>query len=346
MIIHRKYIVRIIIIFLIGALLFSALFLKVLSDKKHGSNLKIGGYVHNQQNKKIDLEQSVFYSDKDSLEVERFQRPSTESQLQLQYELNGVEGDQPPYIPKGYPEEYETSLDVIHGYYSLLKESSNMVDFAGGCGSIGWGKIPYYHAYQLLTEDTKKQISLDDFAASFAGIGHMTVLKLLPAYRPQGTPYNIDYHFLEVEVITGPSRVKERLQPSYFAYYYGIVATEFSEYEGWKIKSVHYIPQDFLCAPYHLWQWDSRSLTEFLYTTRYDVIDKIDGTDKKDGKISIYASGKGKKYKFDFIRLTNGEDILLHEYVEVGGTWREINILEGENQSYKMSPLRFNIFKN
>jgi hypothetical protein len=88
----------------------------------------------------------------------------------------------------------------------------------------GWAKIPYPYAYQLLSKETKQQIFFEEFEKSFAGIGHITLLKLYPAYQPLNTPASIKYYMVEIEVITGlphKGEGKNKPQPSYFAYYYG-----------------------------------------------------------------------------------------------------------------------------
>lgn len=89
---------------------------------------------------------------------------------------------------------------------------------------------------------------------SLEGIGYTTLLKLYPAYHPPGTPNNIKYYMVEIEVLTGPQYKGEndnKPQPGYFAYYYGLITVEKAVSGGWEIKSVDYIPEDFLCHPMH-----------------------------------------------------------------------------------------------
>ncbi|WP_202708438.1 hypothetical protein [Sporosalibacterium faouarense] len=271
------------------------------------------------------------------IDRERFQRPSKEPALDLKYRYND--------LLKGYPEKYSTAIDVIHSYYSMLKEASNTIGFQGGCGTIGMGREPYTHAYELLSNETKKDISYEKFLDSFEGVGHITLLKLYPAYESPSTPSNIKHYIVEIEVITGPPREEGEeynSEPTYFAYYYGIITAVYEGSNGWKIKSVDYIPEDFLCAPYHLWDWDGKMFVEIVYRDWYNLISKIDNVEKNESIVSVYASGNGKEYKFDFIRLTNGEDILVHEFVKEYGKWTEVNILRPEHQGYKLSVSNFN----
>jgi len=69
-----------------------------------------------------------------------------------------------------------------------------MAGFHGGCGTIGWSKIPYQYAYELLSRETRQKMSLEKFEESFSGIGHTTLLKLYPAYQPPNTPADIKYY--------------------------------------------------------------------------------------------------------------------------------------------------------
>jgi len=273
------------------------------------------------------------------MDAERFQRPSKQPALKLKYDFKDFQEN-------GKVPLFSTAENAIHAYYAILKEAENMNGYHGGCGTIGMAKIPYPFAYELLALQTKQRISLEEFVKSFSGIGHMTLLKLYSAYQPAGTAENIRYFVAEIEVITGPPVTpanKNTLQASYFAYYYGLITTEEVPLKGWKIKCVDYVPEDFLCSPYHLWHWDARALVEIVYGEWYKLIDKIERVEKENSIISVYASGSTGVYRFDFLRLTNGEDILLHEYIIEKGKQRELNLLKEEDQIYKLSILNPNL---
>lgn len=328
MIICRKDIIKTILIIIIGILLIVSF--KII--KYNFSMYKIGAEIHKQQDKEENYTKTVFNNNEDDFYEGRFQRPSKDPGVKLKYKFD---------VSKEYPKKYSSSQGIIEAYYSILKDASNMMNFQGGCGTIGDAKAPYPYAYELLSEDTKKHISLEEFEKSFEGIGHITLLKYLPAYSPPNTPKNIKYYFAEIEVITGAPESEDKNKPSYFAYYYGIITTEHNETGGWKIKSIDYFPEDFLCAPWHQWDWESKMLAQIIYGDWYKLIDKIDKVKKQGEYISVYASGKDKSYRFDFVRLTNGEDILLHEYVREDDKWKEVNILKPEHLMYKLSILRF-----
>lgn len=346
MIFYKKDIIKVFLVIVVTIGLCIILF-KI--PKENSKPYSLGGFIHNNnQTKKVELTKPVININID-FEEERFQRPSKQPALKLKYNIKNS-GDferwyekdsKVPYTPNGFPQKYNFSEDVVQAYYAILKEGSVMVNYHhGGCGSIGYNGWPFPYAYDLLSKDTKEKISFEEYIESFIGTGHTTLLKLYPAFSPQGTPKNIKYYMVEIEIITGPpvEKGEDKVdKPSYFAYYYGIVTTEYDGKEGWKIKSVDYIPEDFLCAPYHGWQWESRFLVEVIYKNWYKLIDKIDKVEKKDSQILVYASGKDNEYRFDFVRLTNGEDVLLHEYICVNGKWKEVNILKPEHQNFKLA---------
>ncbi|MDS1029242.1 hypothetical protein RDV78_01815 [Bacillota bacterium LX-D] len=305
----------------------------------------MGGFVHQS---KYDLENYAKIRNKENEYSERFQRPAKEQALNLKYHFQlpeQIDEGKLPKIAPGYPGNYANAVDVIHAYYSILKEAANMYGYSGGCGTVGLDKLPYPYAYELLSPSKKMQLPLSSFIQSFSGIGHTTLLKVLPAYMPPDTPENRQYHLVEIEVITGPRYKENKAQPSCFAYYYGLITTEQVASGGWKIKSLNYLPEDFLCAPYHHWDWDAPSIVEAIYKNWYGLIDKIVNIERKDSLIYVYAIGKQGRYRFDFVRLTNGYDILLHEYIAQGIRWKETNLLKKEHQDFKFSILN-SCFKN
>ena len=302
------------------------------------SQLVAGGYICINAGQELKDVEAVYNSEEMSDFSDRFQRPSKQPALQLKYSskdfINHTE--QPPYIQV----VFESPDEVIQAYFSILRDAANMAGYYGGCGTIGWSTVPYPYAYELLSSETRKTISLEKFEESFKGIGHTTLLKLYPAYQPPGTPENMKYYMAEVEVITGPPYdEKENIypQPSYFAYYYGIITVEKTPSEGWKIKSVKYIPEDFLCHPYHHWDYLAEALVGIVYKNWYGLVDEIENVEKTDSLVQVYAVGKGDRYRFDFVRLANGDDVLLHENILENGQWREVNLLKPEDQIYKLS---------
>lgn len=295
---------------------------------------------------------AAFYSQQAHVMSDRFQRPSSLPALPLKYQFQlpeNWEQDRPPYLLPGYPENYTTPEDVIHAYFSILQQAASPVGNYGGCGTVKWQSIPYPYGYELLSKATKQEMSLEDFKASFAGIGHITLLKLLPTFAPPDIPATTKHFMVEVEAITGPAdsnTVSKKLSGSYFAYYYGMITTVYEEDTGWKIQSIDYIPEDFLCAPFHHWDWDSRFLVKIVYGDWYHLIHTIDRVEVHEYKVSVYARGDSGQYRFDFIRLSNGVDLLLQEWKDENGVWKEVNLLKPEHQTLKFSALNPVLEKN
>ncbi len=320
-----------------GIILILALIISAWTIFLHKTNkYVIGGLIHSENRIEQNYSQPVtnIYEFKDY--DERFQRPSKQPALKLKYSFDDFKHDvsHPPYILNAF----ESPEDVIQAYYAILKEAANMDGHCGGCGTVGMAKTPFPYAYDLLTNETKQKITIDEYIASFLGVGHTTLLKLIPAYAPLDTPENIKYHLVEIEIITAPKCSEidgKKKQPSCFSYYYGLVTTELTDNEGWKIKAVDYIPEDFLCAPYHQWYWDSPAVVQIIYGDWYKLIDGIEKVDKEDSNIKIYAKGGHNKYRFDVVRLTNGEDIFIHEYVWENGEWKEVEYIAEQNKYQK-----------
>lgn len=280
-----------------------------------------GGGIHNIDYDEIVnvFNENVEYT-KDESEVwsERFQRPSKDLPLHNKYSFKDFEND------KSMNKKFENPEDVIYAYYGILREASNMVDYTGGCGTIGYAKEPYPYAYELLANP--KTITLNEFIDSFKGIGYITFLKLYPAYNNPDTEENLKNYMVEIETITGRKwNESSQKNECLFEYYYGIAQVE--NQGGWRIKKIDCYAEDFLCAPMHSWFYLSDAVVEIVYKENLKIVDKINKTEKHGNVIDIYASGNAEKYKFEFIRITNGYDILLHEYIYKDGKWVETSLL-------------------
>ncbi len=312
------------------------------------SEIIIGAFIHSEKEINYKNNLSEFKKDESYKLDERFQRPSKLPAMKLKYSFIRPKdsNEVPPYVAEGFPTIYQSSEDVIHGYYAILKSAANMLGYDGGCGTIGWMESPYPYAYRLLSNEMKENITLENFKDSFKGTGTMSLLHLKPAYEPPNTPDNIKYYFVEVEVLKGhPYTTRAEIskrQANYFEYYYGIVTTEYNKKDGWKIKSVNYLPEIYLCHPLHEWAYEYNLIINFMYNSWYGMDFKIDNTHVENNYIQVYVSNQDNKYKFDFIRLTNGDDVLLREYIKENNIWKEISILTPDDEkSYKISILKF-----
>lgn len=328
LIIRKKAFISIICVVLFGIICYFALPNLINLSTKSSNKIISGGVLHPSLH---DSDEFIpVMNQENDISSERFQRPSKELPYPNPYTFKDFRKDngKPPMAAK----KFENPEDLILAYYGILREASNMLGYSGGCGTIGWSRSPYPYSYELLTKAKQKEMPFNQFVDSFKGIGYTTLLKLLPAHAPPDTPHGTEYYMIEIEIITGAkvNTDKEYDQGSQFAYYYGLITVENTPDEGWKIKDIDYIPEDFLCAPWHHWFYLSDAVVQIVYGHNLKLIDKIDRTEQKDNMISIYASGNGKSYRFDFVRLTNGYDILLHEYILDNGDWKETSLL-GDN---------------
>lgn len=318
-------------------LLVTAFILKsIYFDENH---FAVGAFIHAEE--KSVSERARVESDQDETYEweERFQRPSKLPAIKLKYNFVPKDEDQvPPYVATGFPEVYQSPEDVIQAYYAILKNASNMEGYSGGCGTILWMKIPYPYAYTLFSDELKENLTLEEFKDSFKGTGTMNLLHLEPAYEPAGTPDNLKHYFTEVEVLKGHKEKRENEtvinQPNYFEYYYGIITTEYAGKKGWKIKTIDYLPEIYLCHPLHGWDYYYDWMIPIIYNDWYGMNLKIDSAKAENNYIKVYASNQDKQYRFDFIRLTNGDDVLLHEYVKENDEWKETSILKPDNEKY------------
>lgn len=91
------------------------------------------------------------------------------------------------------------------------------------------------------------------------------------------------------------------------------------------------------------WDYDARFLVEIVYKNWYGLVENVEKIEKDGSMVYVYAAGKGNKYRFDFVTLTNGDDVLLHENILQNGQWKEVNLLKNEHQIYKFSILNPNL---
>jgi hypothetical protein len=311
---------------------FLAILAVVVLNNRITDSYSLGSRLHTTSFIEENILQTSAFSGQQQDLSERFQRPSKQPALDTKFRFQDLYGSPLP--------RFDNPEDVLKAYFAILKEASNMIEHHGGCGSIGMGTEPYPYAYSLLTEETRKNTTQEQFADSFKGIGHMTLLKLLPAYTPKDTPAGRQYYFIEFEAITGTPVTesnKNTPQPSAFIYYYGLATVDYTQKEGWKIQRMDIIPEDFLCAPYHSWFYEAQAVVEIVYKEWYKLIDRIDRIETKNEIVRIYASGNGKEYRFDFVQITNGHQVMLHENIKVGGVFQETNILKPDDQVFKLS---------
>ncbi|MEL7655174.1 MAG: hypothetical protein AAGU75_04615 [Bacillota bacterium] len=334
-IISKKIFLFGMVIVLLGIVCYIALFRIIDWPPNSSKSIFAGGNLHTSLY--FTNETILVVSQQDENIDERFQRPSKKPPYPNLYSFADFqqENGDPPFVTK----KFDKPEDLILAYYGILNYAANMLGYSGGCGTVGLAGEPYPYAYELLSKEKQKELTLKQFINSFEGIGYTTLLKAIPAYTPPGTPADIKCYMVEIEVITGDkmNSDEEYSRGSRFAYYYGLITVEKTPEGDWKIKDIDYIPEDFLCAPMHHWFYLSDAVVQIVYGDNLKLVDKIDKIEQEGDMISIYASGKGKDYRFDFVRLTNGYDILLHENILEKGVWRETTLLTDKWEYLKLT---------
>lgn len=270
----------------------------------------IGGTLHtdtydNEGFEKESIQPDIQY-------IERFLRPSDLKPIDQKY----------PYSKSGstLPSSFSVSQDVVRAYFDVLSDASNMGNKSAGCGSIGYEKAPYSAAYGLLSQNYKKTLSYERFLKSFEGIGHISLLKLVEAPSSESGGRVTPVYFVEIETIEDSSGKGK----TYFAYYYGKITTILEGENGWKINSVDLSSEDFLCHAYHGWSHDALSIVQLIYGEKCNIVDKVLGVQEDGYLINVYAKGKdNRQYRFMFVRITNGADIEIRQFVMSDGKWKD-----------------------
>ncbi|NRD79027.1 hypothetical protein HPT25_21370 [Bacillus sp. BRMEA1] len=230
-----------------------------------------------------------------------------------------------PYYDKNYKEIIlpaslsRTPDETVLNYFSILREAENLTpNQLGGCGTVGMARLPYPIAYNFFTKDYQKRVSYNKYLQSFAGIGHINLVKKNRLPDENGiVPY-----FVELESIEGSSK-----GVTYFAYYYGYVQLKKVQ-NMYKIDQMKLYGEDFLCAAYHLWQHDAEAVVGIMYGEWCKLIKKQLPT-KQDGYVKTidYFGTDGAYYRFIFYQLTNDTDVLISQYKKDSeGNWKSIRI--------------------
>ena len=165
-----------------------------------------------------------------------------------------------PYYEKSYDqiqvpmELTKTPEDTLLNYFSILREAENLL--GRSCGSVGKARLPFPLAYNFLSKEYQQNTSYEDYFDSFAGVGHTSLIKLCRVPDRKG---KIQF-FYEIETIEGFKG--ERAE--YFGYSYGFIHLV-HEQGGYRISDVKQFKEDFLCAPYHLWQHDAEAVVDIKF---------------------------------------------------------------------------------
>lgn len=209
-----------------------------------------------------------------------------------------------------------TPEDTLINYFNILREAENM--FRRSCGTVGQARIPFPIAYNFLSKEYQKRYSYDDYFKSFAGIGHTSLIKLCRVPDIKG---EIKF-FYEIETIVSfkDSRAE------YFGYSYGFIKL-IHEQKGYRISDIEQIPEDFLCAPYHGWDYDAEAVVDVKFGNWCKLIKKRHPTKLEEYVKYIYFDGNdGSDYCMLFFTLTNGTDIEIAQFRKaVNENWIQID---------------------
>lgn len=213
----------------------------------------------------------------------------------------------------------DTPLNTALNYYSVLQQAENLTEKkSGGCGTIGYAKTPYPIAYNFLSENNKLSMTYSEYLASFEGIGHINLIKLIPITTDSNVKYK---YFIELEILEGSDN-----GATTFSYYTGEVLI--IKANGlYYIDSQYLTPEDFFCAPYHGWSHNAETYVEIVYGNWCGLIMKQYSPQQDASKKRIIVDGTdNKKYMFEFARLTNGTDMFISSLVQNNSDWVPVEI--------------------
>lgn len=273
--------------------------------------LVMGGYIHDHVPSKEALQEDSFKSKED---VETFFRPSKLTIINntpLNYSFFDKYYDVPPekiVIDKAL---LSTPQNVIINYYNLLREASYYDENSkkySGCGSMGTGSIAYSIAYGFLADNYKSTINYKTFLNSFNNIYHINLIKLYEI--PESIENNLyKKFFVEIETIEGSDKPMTN-----FGYYYGFIQV-YKNNNSYKICSMDFYGEDFLCAPYHGWSWKGEYVVATKYGEWCKLVEGSPRTEVTDYIKKIYFQGRdGNEYMIEFAMLTNDTDVEIAQY--------------------------------
>ena len=283
------------------------------------NNLILGGRYLEEAKIEQEIEAD---DDEESYSLERFFRPSNTPILNTKRNLLSIDDyNKNPSDIKINEDLLKTPEDTIINYFSVLREAANPLDNTKtGCGSLGDTKGPYPYAYNFLSKSYKDKVSYNEYLNSFKNQLHINLIKLNKVPPSKGS--NDIKYFVELEVIEGTDQAK-----GVFAYYYGYIYLE-KEDGLYKIKNMSYTPENYLCAPYHSWNWDAKSFVEIEYGNWCSLIDGDVNVKDSGYERRVYFNDKDKnEYYVLFYELTNGVDIKIADYKKnKDGKWELIYI--------------------
>lgn len=172
-----------------------------------------------------------------------------------------------------------------------------------------------------MSPNYQEQLSYDDFLSLFENILHLNLIKLHLVPNDEICSDGLRY-FIEFETIEGSEK-----DVAYFAYYYGYICLTKVD-ETYKIANLNFKGEDYLCAPYHGWNYIAEAVVDIKYGNWCSLVQKRYETQQDNYIKNIYFKGTdGYEYCIQFFQLTNGTDIEIAQYRKnKKDEWELINI--------------------
>ncbi len=303
---------------LIGLIVFLTLITLYLSCcRKDNANILFMGGELSSQSFEESYEIQAISMDDNKFNIEKYFRPSKLPVLNDQIVYRDVYKS--TILPSHF---FKNPQDTIINYFSLLREAANHVDGKNaGCGTIGLSRLPYPIAYKFLSSSYQQKVSYEQYLASYENILHINLIKMKSVPKDKYRPNEIKY-FVEVETIKGSEN-----DASYFAYYYGAIYLS-KEENLYKISNIKFISENYLCAPYHGWNYIGEAVVDIKYGNWCKLVKERYPT-QQDGYVkNIYFKGTDNNdYLIVFFTLTNDTDIEIAQYIkDRDGKWVHIHL--------------------
>lgn len=295
------------------------LLLQLYNQGLDRAEMVMGGKLNIQSN---EMDTNQIASEK--IELDKYFRPSklpilndkdfNKDLIDSYYGKEFSEIELPKYL-------FHTADDTIINYFSVLREAANpQKGKKTGCGTIGEATLPYPVAYNFLSSEYQKNLPYNQYLETFKNILHINLIKLkkIPVYNSLN---NLRY-FIEIETIEGSKK-----DAAYFAYYYGFVDL-IKQANEYKISNIDFTGENYLCAPYHGWDYDAESVVDIKYGGWCKLV-KERYPAQQDGfvkKVSFKGTD-GNDYLIEFYQLTNGTDLEIAQYIKKEGQdWKLIKL--------------------
>lgn len=217
---------------------------------------------------------------------------------------------------------FEKPEDTLINFFSILRQAANSVKGKiTGCGTLGYSKVPYPVAYRFLSSEYQKSLSYEQFLALFQNILHLNLIKLQEVPRDNLYPNELKY-FIEFETIEG-----SETGVGYFAYYYGYIRIKNID-DTYKISHIEFHGEDYLCAPYHGWNYIGEFVVDIKYGNWCSLVAERYETQQNGYIKNICFKGTDNfLYRIEFFQLTNGKDIEIAQYRKSDdGEWKLIKL--------------------